>query len=785
MKLPLSWLKEHTAIDDTVENIAAALVRLGHEVEGIEAPRAAVKGVVVGHILSKDPHPDADKLSLLKIDIDADEPLAIVCGASNMGAGDKVPVATIGTSLPNGLKIKKGKIRGETSFGMCCSEAELGLAEDAAGLLILPKDAPVGMEVGDYLELEEAILDLSITPNRGDCMSVHGLARDLAADYGVALSDVTTGTLSEAADVAAVNVHVSAEEDCPLYLGRRISGVQVGESPAWMQQRLIAAGMRPVNGVVDVLNYIMLDMGQPMHAFDAAKLSGDIYVRAAAGNEAFHALDGRKLKLNAGELVIADGEGVVALAGIMGSEPSGVTESTTEVVLESAFFRPAQVSITRRTHGMVSEASMRFERGVDAAMVEKAMNRATAMIVELFGGKAGSIHTVGDAAALQQPKTMTFAADRMSARLGIAIDEVRDDVLRRMGFGVTRKGGELTVEIPSHRHDVSLPEDISEEYARIIGYDAIPAELPALEMAVQAEASQALPLAVQGGFNQVISYAFISKDEQRLFSADEAADIVLANPISEAMAVMRHSIWPGLLGIARHNLNRQQYGLALVEQGRSYVRTGKGIDETNMMAWLMAGEVQGDAWYGAARSADFFDLKGAVEGWLARMGVTPRFVASDAEQGLQAGQTAKIVAGRSEIGRIGKVDGDIAATYDIDLPVYVAEVNLDALPKAKAPKFAPLPEFPSTERDLVFLFDKEAKAEDIVQAVRKAGGKLLSDARIFDRYVGKGVPEGKVSLGVRFVLQAPDRTLTQEDSDAASQAVVAEMEKRFGAVLRG
>jgi len=785
MKLPLSWLKEHAAIDDTVENIAAALVRLGHEVEGIEMPRTAVRGVVVGHILSKAPHPDADKLSLLKIDIDAAEPLAIVCGASNMGVGDRVPVATIGTSLPNGLTIKKGKIRGETSFGMCCSEEELGLAESASGLLILPADAPVGMEVGDYLELEEAILDLSITPNRGDCMSVHGLARDLAADYGVALADVQAGDVPETAAIEPVSVHVSATEECPLYLARRIRGVKVADAPAWMQQRLTAAGMRPVNGVVDVLNYIMLDMGQPMHAFDAATLKGDIYARAAAKDEAFHALDGRKLKLNAGELVIADGEGVVALAGIMGSEPSGVTGATSEIVLESAFFKPAQVSITRRTHGMVSEASMRFERGVDPAMVEKAMDRATAMIIELFGGEAGAVTACGDAAALQQPKQLSFAAARMSERLGIAIDESRDAVLRRMGFGVSRTDGVLKVEVPSHRHDVSVPEDISEEYARIIGYDAIPAELPELSMAAQSEAAQALPLAVQGGFNQVISYAFISQAEQRLFSSDADGDIVLANPISEAMAVMRHSVWPGLLGIARHNLNRQQQGLALVEQGRSYARSGKGIVEANMMAWLMAGEVQGDEWYVGARTADFFDLKGAVEQWLARMGVTPRFVASDEEQGLQAGQTAKIVAGRTEIGRIGKVDADIAEQYDIDLPLFVAEVNLDALPAAKAPKFAPLPEFPSTERDLVFLFDREAKAEDIVQAVRKAGGKLLADARIFDRYVGKGVPEGKVSLGVRFVLQAPDRTLTQEDSDAASKAVVAEMEKRFGAVLRG
>jgi phenylalanyl-tRNA synthetase beta chain len=787
MKIPYSWLKEHVKLTAPAAQIADDLVRLGHEVEAVEQPRAAVTGVRVGLIESKIAHPDADKLSLLKVNIGEAELLDIVCGASNMGEGDKVPVATIGTSLPNGLKIKKGKIRGEVSCGMCCSEVELGLAEDAAGLLILPADAPLGAEVGEFLELEEAVFDLSITPNRGDCMNVRGLARDLAADAGLPLAVIELPEVSVDDAIAAPTVSVSAELDCPAYLARNIKGVSVVDSPAWMQAKLIMAGMRPVNGIVDVLNYIMLDLGQPMHAFDADQLSGDgsISVRSAVGGEDFAALDGRELKLNAGDLLVCDNSSVIALAGIMGSESSGVSESTTNIVLESAFFRPARVSETRRAYAMVSEASMRFERGVDPALVEIAMARASAMITDLFGGSAGTVTACGDAAAINSGRKVSARVSRLSSRLGIDIPESADDVLNRMGFEIIRDGDKLDVTVPSYRHDISIPEDISEEYARVIGFDVIPEILPALATTAPAKRDISIHDAVAGGFLQVVSYAFISASEQRLFVADDGADIKLENPISDAMTVMRRSPWPGLLAVARHNMNRQQPGVALVEQGRTYVKTDNGHNEDNVIAWLMTGEVQQKQWFDDTRVADFFDLKGAVETWLALRGLTGRFIADDGIQGLQAGQSAKILVGRVEAGRIGKVDGDIAAGFDIDAPVFVAELNLDLLPAGKTAKFALLPEFPGVERDLVFLFDKQTSSDAILNAVKSAAGKQLTDARIFDLYEGKGVPEGKVSLGIRFALQDASRTLTQEDSDKAFAAIIKAMGSRFGASLRG
>lgn len=790
MKIPFSWLKEHVELTDAPAKIAETLVRLGHEVEGVEEPRAAVRGVRVGLIQSKQPHPDADKLSLLKVDIGEAELLDIVCGASNMGEGDKVPVATIGTSLPNGLKIKKGKIRGETSCGMCCSETELGLAEESAGLLILPADAPVGAEVGEYLELEEAVFDLSITPNRGDCMSARGIARDLAADAGIPLAKIEEVIAPVKAGIAKPEVHIAAGEDCLLYMARRIEGVSVKDSPAWMQKGLIAAGMRPVNGIVDALNYVMLYLGQPMHAFDASKISGDMQVRPAVAGEAFEALDGRKLKLNAGDLVIADADKVIALGGIMGSEESGVGEATVDIVLESAYFRPARISETRRHYAMVSEASMRFERGVDPQMVAVAMQQATMIIHDLFGGKVGELSVHGHVGKINAGRQIVCDLKRIESRLGIEIPAGYDDVLRRMAFDVKRVGHKLEVTAPQFRHDVSIPEDISEEYARIIGFDAIPEVLPPLTATHKPAARSAIRDAVAGGYLQAVTYAFISADEQRLFVAADSGDIVLANPISDAMSVMRRSAWPGLLGAARYNLNRQQPGVAFVEQGRLYSRADGQTREDDVLAWLVAGEVADDQWHGSARSADFFDLKGAIESWLAMRGLTGRFVADDDILGLQAGQSARIVVGRATVGRIGRVDASVAEGYDIDDPVYVAEIELAQLPDGKRAKFVPLAEFPGSERDLVLLFDRDAfvrsaGSDAIMAAVNKAGGKLLTGARIFDLYDGKGVPEGKISIGVRFTLQDPSRTLTQEESDSAAKAIVAALEKQFGAVLRG
>ncbi|MBF0280960.1 MAG: phenylalanine--tRNA ligase subunit beta [Zetaproteobacteria bacterium] len=788
MKISLSWLQDYVDVTASPQVLADTLVRLGHEVESVESPRQAVFGVVVGLIESKVQHPNADRLSLLKVNVGGESLLEIVCGASNMGVGDKIPVATVGTQLPGGLTIKKGKIRGETSCGMCCSETELGLADHSDGLLILPEDAPIGMQLGEYLGFETALFDLSITPNRGDCMSVRGIARDLAADADLPLKVVGVDAVAVDAAVALPVVAMQAIDDCSIYMARRIEGVTVGNAPEWLQARLRAAGQRSVNGVVDVLNYIMLDMGQPMHAFDAEKLSGDITVRHAQEGEPFDALDGRHLDLATHNLVIADDEKVIALAGVMGSEETGVSENTQTIVLESAYFRAAGISTTRRGYAMVSEASMRFERGVDPLMVEVAMERASQMIVHFFGGSVGAVRSLGNIAEVANVRELTVDLARVELRLGITLPEGCDGVLARMGFDLSHHGSMLRIGVPSFRHDVTQMEDISEEFARIVGFDAIPTILPTLHANVPLPIGREVADAVHDGAMQVIGYAFISEEQQRLFVEDDGLDIRLQNPISAEMAVMRRSVWPGLLAIAQRNLNRQQSGVCLVEHGRVYVRAHEEVvthHEHDRLAWLMAGSVDDDQWFAKGRCADFYDLKGLVESWLSKRQLSARFVVDDHVLGLQAGQTAAILVGRNKVGTIGRVDASIADTFDITASVYVAEIDLAALPMGKAMKFQPLAEFPSVERDLVFLFDRGVEADAIVQTVVKAGGALLTHARIFDHYVGQGVPEGKVSLGVRFTLQSTDRTLSQTDAEAVFNAVIEAVTSRFSASLRG
>lgn len=783
MKMPLSWLKKQAPFRASVEEMTDALIRLGHEVEGVERPRHAVRGVRVGRILAKRPHPNADRLSLLEIDVGAEAPLSIVCGARNMDVGDKVPVATVGTELPGGLKIKKGKIRGEASHGMCCSEAELGLAEHADGLMILPPDAPVGMEVGEWLELEEAVLELSITPNRGDCMSARGLARDLAADMDVPLAAAVAPAIAVDAQTRAPGLAVDAGADCPCYLARRIEGVRLGAAPAWMRRGLRDAGMRAVNGIVDVLNYTMLFLGQPMHAFDADKLSGALQVRYARKGERFVALDGRELTLTDEDLVIADERKVVALAGIIGSMDSAVDERTTNLVLESAYFAPARISRARRHHGLVTEASMRFERGVDPAMVEVAMAQASRTILDLFGGRASELARHGDAHAINAGRTIHCRLSAIEARLGVALDSRADAVLRRMGFHLRRDGDRLEVEVPPFRHDVALPEDMAEEYARIIGFDRVPERLPTLLPGAQAGLDDAVHAAVAQGAVQVISYAFIAPEEQRHFVRDSAGDLLLSNPISDAMRVMRRSLWPGLLRVARHNLNRQANGVHLVEQGRIYERREE-LSERPMLAWLMAGEAVQDQWYAKARMVDFFDIKGQVDGWLSARRLSARWQADDDSMGLQPGQAARIVLGKRCVGRAGKVAREVAQSYGLDLPVYVAELDLSALPPAKRPRFTPLPEFPAVQRDLVFLCGREVRAEELLRVVTRAGGRLLQEARVFDVYQGQGIPEGKVSIGVRILLRDAARTLTQEECDRLCDTVVAAVAEQCDGALR-
>ncbi|MDQ6962780.1 MAG: phenylalanine--tRNA ligase subunit beta [Mariprofundaceae bacterium] len=782
MKLPLSWLLEHVALTCSIDAIAKALTDLGIEVEGIDYPAASIEGVLVGQIQSMQPHPNADRLRLLQVDVAGDQPLAIVCGASNMVEGDKIALATVGTYLPGDFKIKRGKIRGEVSLGMCCSEVELGLADEAEGILILDSSTEVGSDVSAYLGLETAILDLSITPNRGDCMSVYGLARELGAYFDVPLTLKSLEKTVFDADVATPVVHIEDQDDCPLYMAQQIEGVVLTDSPQWLAQRLQACGMRTVNGVVDVMNYVMLEIGQPMHAFDRAMVKGDLYVRRANA-ESMKGLDERELSLNAEHLVVADDQEVIAVAGVMGSLSSGVTAQTTSLILESAVFQAARVSTVARQYGSVTEASMRFERGVDRAQTAVALQRATSLITTLFGGRVSAVEQCGDGEWTKHK--IQFPISAIAKRLGIDVPESTDLVLQGMGFSIERDESTIRVSVPAHRHDVRLVEDVIEEYARIYGYDHIPTVLPAIAMNVAAPApKRLLDHVVAQGFTQVINYAFISEKQQRLFSSSPEKDVRLLNPISAEMSVMRHSLFPSLLANAQYNLNRQQSRVCLVEEGRSYFSEEKGFQEVNQLSLLWAGEAGSDRWYQDAKSVDFFDVKGVVETVLKQMGQLPRWQACDDIQGLQAGQTAVWQQGKRRVAVLAKVSRGIAKSYDLDGDVFVAEINLDMLSQSKKPAFKALAQHPSVTRDLVFLFSNACVVDDILAVARKASGKALQDVRIFDRYDGQGVAEGFVSLGIRLTLQANDRTLQQAEVDDIAKKVVTMMAKKFSAQQR-
>ncbi|MDX8378112.1 MAG: phenylalanine--tRNA ligase subunit beta [Mariprofundales bacterium] len=806
MKLAWSWLQNYTPLTATCDEVSQALTALGIEVEGIEKPASAMNGVFVGLITNKCKHPQADKLSLLSVDIgsNSQKHLNIVCGAQNMQAGDKIALATIGTTLANGLTLKRGNIRGKLSEGMCCSEAELGIADEADGILILPQDSDIGTPLAEVLQAEQAVFDLSITPNRGDCMSMHGLARELAAWFNLPLSTPIMPDINITDDVADIAIDIRAEKACPKYLGRRIDGVNIGQSPKWMQQRLLAMGMRPINAVVDVMNYIMLELGQPMHSFDAAKVE-KICVRHANAGEVLHALDGRDINLQTSDLVISDANAVdsaniLALAGVMGSEDSGVTAATQSILLESAVFDAATVCRAARRTGMVTEASMRFERGIDANLTELALQRATSLIIEFCGGRAGKV-CHAETAAKQSKRVISMPKNLVEHRLGVNVPETNNAVLKRMGFifesveATDNNQQHVNIHIPTWRHDVRQAEDMVEEYARVFGYDNIPAVLPQRCMRAaqpQTHNNYCLHVAVSGGFLQVITYAFISEKMQRLFVAESELDVVVANPISETMSIMRRSLWSGMLQTAAHNINRGQRNLSLVEQGRSYAKSktkDAACIENDVLAWLMCGQNKSSTWHDTAKDIDFFSLKGVLEDWFAKVGLTPRFIAADNIIGLQTGQAANIVLGKQYIGCIGRVDAKAAASLAVDIPVFVAEVQLGRIPVSKHKRFIHLPEFPAMERDLVFALPAQTSCESLLQQARKAANKvarkLLEDVSLFDRYSDKSLlDQGQISMGIRLSFRASGRTLTQQEVDAASDAVIKSIADTLGGSLR-
>ncbi len=799
MKFSEQWLRSWVDPAISVEAMCDQLTMAGLEVDGVEPAAAAFRGVVVARVVSMEKHPDADKLNVCQVD-NGDEVLQIVCGAANVRPGLNVPLAMIGAELPAAdggvFRIKAAKLRGVASSGMLCSEKELGLAEQADGLMELPDDAPPGVSLREYLQLDDNVVEIDLTPNRGDCLSIAGIARELAVLNRCEVSQPAMPAVAAQIE-AGFPVEIEAGEICTRYVGRVIKGIDArARTPVWMLERLRRSGIRGLNPVVDVTNYVMLELGQPMHAFDLDRLKTKITVRLAAKGESITLLDGKPIELDEATLVIADDDGPLAIAGVMGGEASGVGEDTVDIFLESAFFKPEIIAGKARSYGLHTDSSHRFERGVDTGLQAQAIERATALILDICGGQAAAVQEVTTEAHPRQKPAIMLRRQRIGRVLGIELDD--DEVvsiLGRLGLGVSAVEGGWQVEVPSYRFDLNIEADLLEELVRIHGYNNIPrihSDYPGV-IRPQPEARQSLVglkrRLVCRGYHEAITYSFVDPAMQSLLDPD-VEPVALANPISSEMSVMRTSLWPGLLQALKYNLNRQQARVRLFESGQCFRPAGDrqqdslqaGLSQQPMFGAVVCGEVFPGQWGQAGRKVDFFDLKADLESLLPE-GVAMRFEAAT-HPALHPGQCARIQHDGQTVGWLGALHPSLQKTLGLEQAVYLFEIELAALETRALPAFTPLSRFPETRRDIAVIVDESVSAGEMLAAIRENASKLLVESEIFDIYDGQGVEKGAKSVAFGLILQEFSRTLTDEEIDAEIENIVSVLKQRFAATLR-
>ncbi len=790
MRVNLEWLRDFVNVDVDGQALADELTTLGLEVDDVFEAAPAFSGVVVAKVLECRPHPNADKLSLCVVD-DGQGRVGVVCGAPNVRAGITAAFARVGAKLPGGLDIRAAKLRGERSEGMLCSAKELGLAEDVDGILILADEAAPGTPLREYLRLDDCVLDIDITANRGDCFSVLGIAREVAAKRAAGLRLPATGAVPLGSE-DEFPVALEAPEACPRFAGRVVRGVRTGlKSPLWMRERLRRAGLRAIHPIVDVTNYVMLELGQPLHAYDLAKLEGRIVPRMARAGEALELLDGREVELDPDVLVIADDAGAVGLAGVMGGARTAVEVGTADVLLESAFFTPAAIAGRARRYGLHTDASVRFERGVDPTGQIRALERATALLIEIAGGTPGPVLVAEQPERLPKRPRVPLAKRRVEALLGLELDAGDIEVLlTRLGIRLETRPGGWDATPPPYRFDLEIEEDLIEEVGRTLGYDRIPAVTGAgdghLGTATERriDADRIADLLAARGYSEVITYGFV---DQALDAAvnPEVARAELANPIASDLDVMRSSLWPGLLLVARQNLSRQQPRVKIFEIGRRFLAAGTAVQETPAVAGLVAGAALPEHWDIESRPADFFDLKANVEALLqpsGRLGEF-RFVA-DRHPALAPGRTARIVREGETAGWLGVLHPALQQRLDLRRSVLLFTVELAAAAAAEVPKFINYSKFPSLRRDLAVVIPESVTGDQVTAAARRGGGELLRDVLIFDVYTGPGVEAGRKSIALGLILQGVSRTLTDADADQAVDSVTRELEREHGATIR-
>lgn len=794
MKFSENWLRQHVKTSASRDALAATLTAIGLEVEALTTLGEQLDGVVVGKILAAEKHPEADKLQVCQVDVGGAAPLQIVCGAPNARAGLMAPLATIGTQVGN-LTIKAAKLRGVASNGMLCSAKELGIDADASGLLELPDDAPVGKPLADYLGLPDASIELKLTPNRADCFGVRGIAFDVAAATGCEVEPLHAEPVA-AVTTAAMAVELSAGADAPRFCCRVIEGVNAtAKTPLWMAQRLLRSGVRPISLLVDVTQYIMLELGQPMHAYDRDLLTGPLGVRHARAGETLTLLNGDAAELDAQFLVITDADRVVGLAGIMGGDATKVSDGTRNVVLEAAHFAPAAIIGRSRKLGLHTDAGHRFERGVDPELPPIAIEYASRLILEIAGGTPGPLVDVARLSDMPQPQVVRLRRARLARVLGTQVDDAEvTRMLGALGFAVEYTDAGWTVTVPPRRFDIAIEEDLVEEIARIHGYDAIPATLPAGSTRLIAPSEthssehDTRRQLVAREYLEAINYAFVDAALLAYWQLDTGS-VALANPLSAELGVMRTRLLPGLTAALARNSARQQSRVRLFELGRTFAAGSAAPIETRRIAAVACGDAASEQWGVAARKLDFHDIKGDLDSLAAISGATLEYRAST-QPFAHPGRSAEVYrlneAGDAVcIGWIGQLHPRVQQAMAIDAEVYGFELELDALLVRPLPRAAALSRYPSVRRDLAFVVPESVHWAVMQATVRQAAGNQLRDLQLFDRYVGKGVESGCKSLAMALILQDDSRTLTDRDVDAVVAEVVAALSANHGAVIRG
>ncbi|MBI0393365.1 phenylalanine--tRNA ligase subunit beta [Acinetobacter bereziniae] len=791
MKISENWLRTwvNPAIDS--DTLSDQLTMLGLEVDELVPAAKHFTGVVVGEVLTVIQHPDADRLRVTTVNIGSGEPLQIVCGAPNVRVGMKAPVATIGAVLPGDFKIKKGKLRGVESQGMLCGASEIDLEDKIDGLLELPDDAPVGVNIREYLNLDDHVIDISITPNRGDCFSIRGVAREIGV---INQLPVTAPEIKEVAATIAdqKQVHVSTD-GCPRYLGRVIKNVNTkAATPAWMEQALARSGIRQHSILVDITNYVLMELGQPLHAFDGGQVQGSVHVRQATANEKLVLLNEQEIELTEDVMVIADDAKALAIAGIMGGLSSSVTDATTEIFLESAFFAPLHIAGRARRYGLHTDASQRYERGVDFELPMMAMHRASQLIQSLAGGEFGPITVAERTALLPKREAIELTQAQVDQLLGYSVESAFiTDALQRLGCDVTVKAeGEWTVVPPSHRYDMAIYQDLIEEVARIHGYDNIQISLPVIDVKLakhqdQFELPQLRQTLVTLGYQEAISFSFADlKLEKQLNS--QVNPLALANPISSDLAVMRSTLLSSLIPCVQYNINRQQSRVRFFELGLRFdYQNAQTIDDLNQiptLAMIAVGSKHAESWHGKAQAMDFFDFKGEVEEVLAAGRVQVEYVRSEREW-LHPGQSAEILIDGKSVGYLGRLHPSLENALDLST-TWVAELDQSAVLQTYVSNFTELSRFPSVRRDIALVISDKINVSEIQQLIEKTGGELLDSTWLFDVYTGQGVEQGKRSLAFALLWQHPSRTLEDAEIKSGMDHIIQVLESTYQATLR-